>query len=199
MFYFIAGVLLIWRSLLFLFSFLGGVLLAFKPTFPYSDIYLISSGLPDWVWSFANFDGVHYLTIAKNGYSAQFTQVFFPLFPIIINILHRIFPIINPIIIGLFISNLFFLFTCLVFYKLLKLDYKNDVVRWGIIFLCFLPTSFFYGSLYTESLFLFLIIAAFYAARKKFWWLAGALGGLASATRFVGIFLLPALLWEWHE
>jgi len=42
-------------------------------------------------------------------------------------------------------------------------------------------------------------LASFYAARIKKWWLAGLLGGLASATRLVGIVLLPALLWEWWQ
>jgi len=50
---------------------------------------------------------------------------------------------------------------------------------------------------YTESLFLMLVIGSFYAARKNRWLMAGILGGLASYTRLVGIFLFPALLYEW--
>ena len=52
---------------------------------------------------------------------------------------------------------------------------------------------------YTESLFFFFIIGSFYFARTKRWWLAGILGGLASATRLPGIFLFPALLIEWWQ
>jgi hypothetical protein len=46
---------------------------------------------------------------------------------------------------------------------------------------------------------LFLLLGSFYAARKGKWWLAGILGAFCTATRFIGIFLLPALLWEWWE
>jgi hypothetical protein len=41
-----------------------------------------------------------------------------------------------------------------------------------------------------------LVVLSFYCARTNRWWLAGLFGGLASYTRFAGIFLLPALLME---
>jgi len=53
--------------------------------------------------------------------------------------------------------------------------------------------------IYTEALFILLIISSFYFARTKRWWWAGIFGGLASATRLVGIFLLPALAFEWWQ
>jgi len=191
-------IFIIWRTFLFLLAWLGQLLLPFAPSFPYSDVLLIPSGLSQWIWPFANFDGVHYLTIAKFGYSAQFTQVFFPLYPLLLKFLMFIFPFLNPIIIGLFISNLFFLLLLFILWKLLKLDYKSKQINWILLFFIFFPTSFFFGSLYTESLFFLLVISSFYASRAKKWWIAAILGTLASATRFVGIFLLPALLWEWN-
>jgi len=196
---FTLGIFLIWRIGLFFIAAIGEKILSFSPSFPYSDIYLIPSGLPHWLWSFANFDGVHYLTIAEKGYSAQFTQVFFPLYPLLIGIFNNILPFINPIITGLFISNMLFLFSLMIFRKLMRLDYKEKEIKWMIAFLLFFPTSFFLGSLYTESLFFFLVISSFYMARKKRWILAGILGAFASATKLVGILLLPALLWEWWQ
>lgn len=189
---------LIWRIGLFFIAWIGERIIPFIPRFPYSDIYLIPSGLPSWLWSFANFDGVHYLTIAKAGYSAQFTQVFFPLYPLLISIAQQILNFINPIVLGLLISNTFFLLSLFMLTKLLKLDYKKDTIRWILLFLIVFPTSFYFGSIYTESLFFFLVISAFYAARKKWWLLSGILGALASCTRLIGIFLLPTLLWEWY-
>jgi len=188
---------LCWRLWLFFLAGFGGRNFTFSPRFPYSDILLVSSKLPDWIWSFANFDGVHYLTIANLGYSAQYTQVFFPFYPLLIAFFSKLLPFLNPLIIALFLSNIIFLFMIIILQKLLELDYKKKSIRKMIIFLLVFPTSFFFGSVYTESLFLFLVISAFYAARKKQWILAGVLGALASATRLVGIFLLPALFWEW--
>lgn len=105
---FIFLLFIFWRVLLFLVAYLSGKYLVFDPSFPYSDTLLVKSGLPSWIWSFANFDGVHYLTIAKSGYSAQFTQAFFPVYPGIISLISRIIQYDNFIIIGLLLSNLFF-------------------------------------------------------------------------------------------
>lgn len=195
---FLISIFILWRLGLFFVAWLGERIMTFSPRFPYSDVYLIPSGLPGWLWSFANFDGVHYLTIASHGYAAQFTQVFFPLYPLIINVI-RTLSNINPIIIGLIISNVFFFLSIFIFYKLLSLDYKKVTIKWILATFITFPTSFYFGSIYTESFFFFLIISAFYFARKKRWLISGILGGLASATRLAGIFLLPALWWEWQK
>lgn len=199
MFTFISIAFIFWRILLFGLAWLGSQLLPFSPRFPYADVLLMNSGLPDWIWSFANFDGVHYLTIAQKGYAAQFTQVFFPVYPLIVSLITLLTPFKNLIVSGLLLSNILFLFALILFWKLLALDYSKDTIQWTIIFLLSFPVSFFFGALYTESLFLFLILLSFYLGRKKKWWLAGIVGGIASGVKFVGIFLLPALLWEWHQ
>ena len=196
---YIFGLFIFWRTYLFFVAWLGERILTFSPTFPYSDVFLLPSKLPSWIWSFANFDGVHYLTIIKQGYSSQFTQVFFPLYPLIIRFFSGVFYWINSILAGLIVTNAFFLMAMFVFFKLVRLDYRDKLANWSILFLLIFPTSFFFASLYTESLFILLVFLAFYTARKKKWWLAGLFGGLASATRLAGIFLLPALLWEWQQ
>jgi hypothetical protein len=48
--------------------------------------------------------------------------------------------------------------------------------------------------LYTEALFLLLVTQSFWQAEKGRWWWAGAFAAVASATRVVGILLVPALL-----
>lgn len=195
---FLVSIFILWRLGLFLIAWFGERFLSFSPRFPYSDIYLIPSGLPHWLWSFANFDGVHYLTIASQGYAAQFTQVFFPLYPLLMNLIH-ILTTMDQIIIGLAISNIFFFLSLFIFSKLLSLDYKKNTIKWILCLLITFPTSFYFGSIYTEGPFFFLVISAFYAARKKKWLLSSVLAGLAGATRFTGIFLLPALWWEWKK
>ncbi len=193
---FIFALFLIWRIGLFAVAQLGVGLLPFSPRFPYADMLLIPSGLPAWFWSFANFDGVHYLTIAKGGYSAQYTQVFFPLYPLVLRFIHSLIFFVNPVFTGIIFSSLLFLAVLFIFQRLLLLDYKKDEIKWMILFFVFFPTSFFLGSLYTEGIFLLFIFSAFYTARKKHFRLAAVLGALASATRLVGIFLIPALWWE---
>lgn len=193
---FIIWSFILWRILLFFVAFLGQTYIPFQPSFPYSDIFLIHSGLPRWIWSFANFDGVHYLTIAQNGYSAQFTQVFFPLYPLVIHLTHFFFPFVGYLPLGLILSNIFFFLSLFILFHLLRIDYSFQTGIWIVLFFIFSPTSYYFGSLYTESFFILLILSSFFCARKKKWFWAGILAMLSTMTRLTGIFLFPALVME---
>lgn len=148
------------------------------------------------VWGWANFDGVHYLTIAKEGYY-QYQQAFFPFYPYAIRFFSNLTK--NYLTSGLLVSHASFIVALYLLYQLVYMDFSPSVAKKSIIYLLMFPTSFFFGSVYTESLFLALILGSFYAARKKKWIIAGILGAFASATRFVGIYLFPALLFEWYK
>jgi len=189
--------LIIWRVGLFLLAYISQNI-PFSPRFPYSDIYLIPSGLPKWVWGFANFDGVHYLGIAKSGYFAQYTQAFFPLYSILIKIVAFVSGDEFFILSGLFISYVSFVGVFIIFTKLLRLDYEKKHINKILLILLFFPTSFFFGALYTESFFLFLVLLSFWFARKKKWVLSAVVASFASLTRITGVFLLIPLLWEWN-
>ena len=137
-------------------------------------------------WSWANFDGVHYLGIAGEGYKLN-EQAFFPLYPLLMRYIGA-FTGLDYVKIGILISNVSFFLTLVILYYLLKIDYLQKAI-WIVSFLLFFPFSFFFASVYTESLFLLLVVVSFYAARQKLWWLAGIFGALASATRLAGVFL----------
>jgi hypothetical protein len=183
-----------WRSVLFLLGIVAHYVVPYKPSFPYAETLLLSRPLPQWLVSWANFDGVHYLTIIEKGYiGTGLIQAFFPLFPISIKIL-SLLPI-DPVIIGLCISNAAFIAVSFLFYKYLAAK-DLQLAKWSLFAFLLFPTSFFLGAFYTESLFLLLIIASLWSAEKKKWLYAALFAGLASATRIVGIFLIPALLLE---
>lgn len=173
---FVVLVFLVWRAWLFLLGAVSFRLLTFKASFPYIDPMLIASGYPQWFWHWGNFDGVHYLGIAQNGYAAAGTQVFFPLYPVLIKLGASLIQ--NYFLAAFLISNLAILFAAIILYRLSK-------SKWAVLFLFAFPTSFFFGSVYTESLFLLLILSAFYltGAAK---WLFSFLAGL---TRLVGAFV----------
>jgi len=59
-----------------------------------------------------------------------------------------------------------------------------------------LSTAFFFGAVYTESLFLLLAVLSIYLARKEKYILSGFFASLASATRILGILLFAVLLIE---
>jgi Gpi18-like mannosyltransferase len=191
-FLWVLKVFVVWRVLLFAFALLGQKLLVFKESFPY--IYKLTPYGNPLLWSWANFDGVHYLGIVYEGYYAKFTQAFFPLYPLLIRFLDPIFR--NFIIDGLFVSNICILIALFIFYKLILLDYSEQIAKKSILFLLVFPTSFFLGAFYNESIFLVFVLSSFYFARQKKWFLAGFFGIFASLTRFVGIVLIPSLILE---
>lgn len=192
-FLWILKIFLVWRVLTLAAAFFAIQKIPFKPSFPYWESILVPYGSPLF-WSWANFDGVHYLGIARQGYFAQFTQAFFPLYPLLIRWLNIVFD--NLLFTGLLVSHVFLIIALYFFYKLIILDSSSKTAKRAILFLLFFPTAFFFASFYTESLFLSLLLGGFYSLRKKKWLLAGFLGALASLTRLVGVFLVPAFLLE---
>ncbi len=191
---------LTWRVALFAVAFASFYFLPnFGARFPYYDTALMVTKLPNWIWGFGNFDGVHYLKIAQEGYLAVYSQAFFPLFPLLIRILNflprdmfldtRVFVDPSYFYTGLLLSNVLFFGFLVMLYKLLNLDYSQKTAFLTILSVLFFPTSFYFGSIYTESLFGLLVVASIYLFRKKKYVWAGVVGALASATRIFGIFI----------
>lgn len=132
------------------------------------------------LWSFSNFDGEHYLSIATNGYKAL-QQAYFPLYPLLI----RLFG--SSVWSALFISNFSLLISLFGLYKLINLDYNKQITKMTIILILIFPASFFFGTVYTESLFLALVVWSFYLFRKNKYISGIILGTLSSLTRAIGI------------
>lgn len=189
--------LVIWQIFIVAITLLAMVFIPFRDTYlgGATQAYLYRPLL----YSRANFDGNHYLTIAQYGYGfAQ--QAFFPLYPQLISLLKPFLgTYINSAII---ISLVSFTIGMILFVKLLRLDFSAPVVRWIVIALLIFPVSFFFSFVYTEGLFFLLVISTFYLARKDQWLLASVAGFLAAYTRFAGVFLFAALfleLWQQHQ
>lgn len=150
-------------------------------------------------FAWANFDGEHYIAIANHGYK-PLEQAFFPVYPYLIKALSNLFIYdvsslqVYTILAGFLISNISFLLALFFLWKLINLDFSESVAYTTIYVLVTFPTSFYFGAVYGESLFLLLSVASFYYARKNNFFIAGLSGMLASATRVFGILLFPVLL-----
>jgi len=195
-FKFIIILFLIWRVFVSLAAYVGVLKVPFVRSFPYVEI-ADKYSRNAFLWPWANFDGEHYLYIAEKGYGG-FEQAFFPLYPLTIRFLGFVFGG-NYLFTGLFISNICFLISLFLLYRLVRFDFDKRIAKWTIVLLLLFPASFFFGAVYTESLFLMLVLLSFWVARTGKWWLAGLAGMLAGATRFVGIFLLPAIAIEFFR
>lgn len=178
-FLFILKSFIVWRFASLLIAYLA---ILFVPRF--SDNFL--GGMPweynnnPFLWSFSNFDGEHYLSIAINGYK-DLQQAYFPLYPLLIRLLG------GSIWSSLLISNVCFLIALVGLYKLITLDYSQKIAKISILLLLFFPVSFFFGTVYTESLFLALVVWSFYLFRKQKYFGGLILGTLSSLTRVMGI------------
>lgn len=187
---------LTWRLLIFLFVVLSVKLLPLQKDY-------LGGGMSNYLsnplfWWHSNFDGEHYLSIARYGYKSL-QYFFFPVFPLLIR--YSSIPFGNHLSIfqlsGLVISTLFSLLALLYLTKLVKLDFKKTNLNVFLLTYLLFPTSFYLTAVYTESLFLFLVIFSFYQARKKSWLAAGLAAAVASATRVVGVSLVAALVVEY--
>lgn len=145
------------------------------------------------LYSRGNFDGNHYVYIAFRGYG-HLQQAFFPLYPLTIRLFTPL--LVNPYLSGVLVSSVSYFLSLVIFQKLIRVDYSDQVAKHTLLALIFFPTSFFFSFVYTEGLFFLLVILSFYFARTNRWFFAGLFGALASYTRFIGIYLVPALLIE---
>lgn len=165
----IALIFLSWRVFLFIPLIAGNAFITYRQGYPYtSPLYFLSD--PHWFVSnflfssWANFDGVHYLLIGANGYTVN--AGFFPLFPLLLNVASSIFGRVaafDPLqyFVSLAFVSFCFLLSLIVLYRLIKIDYKDNIALFTIFFLLIFPTSFFYVSIYSESLFLLLSLSSF--------------------------------------
>jgi hypothetical protein len=136
-------------------------------------------------------DAVWYLSLGQHGYQGTSLADFFPLYPLLIRIFS--WSTASAIVAGVLISLVAFWVALEVVYRLVEMDFGPRPAMATVWLLALFPVSLFYSAVYTESLFLALSAGCIYAARRDRWVWAGILGGLASATRSMGLLLLVPL------
>ena len=180
---------IVWRVLDFLVTYLAPFFISYLGFFPYKEL-LADFNLPHWLNSLANFDGIHYLLIARQGYS-QWEQAFFPVYPLLIKLLT--FVVNNGLIVSLLISNIAFLIGLFILSRLI--DKKHAF--WFLVFILVFPTSFFFGAVYTEGLFFLLFVSTLYFLKKQKYLLTSLVVTLASLTKLIGVFLIIPIFFHW--
>lgn len=175
-------ILLLWRGIDAVTIFLSNRFVPTYTPFLYPDVSLFS-----FMNRLANFDGTHYISIARHGYGLS-EQAFFPLYPFLIKLLYPLFQ--NHLLVGVTISHLSFFAGAIIFYRYVKLmNVKHTDALWTVIFLLVFPTSFFFTSVYTEGFFFFLAVLSLYLMKRKRYIAAFLPLFFASLTRLAGVFL----------
>ncbi|HEV2750001.1 MAG TPA: mannosyltransferase family protein [Gemmatimonadales bacterium] len=148
----------------------------------------------------ARWDTDFYNQIATGGYrwdpSVFLHQnvVFFPLYPLLMRWVGALLGG-HPLLAGTIISLAAFAGAIALLYRLAALELGEDKAWPVILLVATYPYALFYSVVYTESLFLFLTVGAFYAMRRRYLVLAALSGFAAGLTRPNGFWLALPLLW----
>jgi Gpi18-like mannosyltransferase len=148
----------------------------------------------------AKWDGADYIHIAVHGYDGALNTNFFPLYPLLIRLIHPVVG--SPLDSALLLSWAAFIGATYFYLKIVKQLYRlkdtAEALR-GVLFFLFFPTAIFLFVAYTESLFACLTLGTVYFALNKRYLPAAGLALLASAVHDNGVFvvvLLVLMMWE---
>jgi hypothetical protein len=141
------------------------------------------------VW--ARWDSVFFVRIAEHGYDHT-SAAFYPLYPGLVALLGRIF-FGHYVVAGIVVSLAAALGAFLLLYRIAEERLGADGAQRAVLYLAIFPMALFLQAVYSESLYLLLVLAAFVLAERGRFASAGVVTGLAILTRVTGVALLPAL------
>lgn len=151
-----------------------------------------------WLNIWGIWDSGWYVHIAQTGYMDAGTIAFFPLYPLLMRLLGALTG--SPYIAGVIISNVCLMIACIFLYRLVMLDSGNmDTSLNSVKYLVLYPTAFVLSGVFTESLYLALILVAFYYAKKDKWYVAGLAGFFLAMTRSIGVFVFLPMAYEYFK
>src|SRR3954452_8380248 len=147
------------------------------------------------VW--ARWDSVFFVRIAEHGYDHT-SAAFYPLYPALVALLGRVF-FGHYVLAGIVISMVAALGAFALLHGIAEERLGREGAWRTVLYLAIFPTALFLQAVYSESLYLLLVMAAFFTAERGRFGFAGVLTGLAIVTRVTGFALLPALaLFAWR-
>lgn len=160
----------------------------------------VFEGRRDLFWdAFARYDAGWYHGIASRGYEykgiGRNNLAFFPAYPLLMRAggwllggrQHDYY------FAGIVISWLAFAGAMVMLYRLALLDLPRPAALRAVMFAAVFPFAYFFGMVYSESLYLLALVSAAYAFRTRRWLIGGAAGALVTATRVTGLMSVPGL------
>ncbi len=162
---------------------------------------------PNPFWDrFARYDSGWYYGIASGGYTfvegGRSNLAFFPLYPLLMGFGGRLFGGAQEdfYLSGIVVSWLAFAAAMPLLYRLARLDLPRESAIRATTFAAAFPSAYFFGVVYSESLFFLTLVGVTLAIRQRRWGWALIVGTAMTATRVNGIMFVPALAWlAWHS
>lgn len=141
-------------------------------------------------------DAIWYADIARHGYQYSPYHMssigFYPLYPLLVRLLSLLAG--NVYLAGMLISTVCMFLAVALLNVWLSDRGLGDRLPLATALLLAFPFSFFYAAMYTESLYLVLVLATFIWYERQRWWLAALCIFLAVLTRPTAVILPPTLL-----
>ena len=154
------------------------------------------------MWS--RWDAGWYLSIARDGYEFKKGQpsstAFFPLYPTLVRGMHTFLGSkthASILFAGILVSNLALVAALCYLYLLTRMEFDEATAARAVLYVLVFPMTLFFSAVYSESVFIGVVIASFYHARKGQWLLAGLFSALAALSRSPGVLLLVPLTLEY--
>jgi hypothetical protein len=149
--------------------------------------------------AFARYDAGWYHGIASQGYAygegGRTNLAFFPVYPLLMRggawVLGGRQQ--DYYFAGIVISWLAFAAAMTILYRLALLDLPRVAALRAVMYAAAFPFAFFFGMVYSESLFFLALVATAYALRTQRWLAAAVAGAIMTATRVTGVMTVPGL------
>jgi len=155
-----------------------------------------------WYDHLLRWDSEWYAGIAGHGYHYSGVPtgdlqpvVFYPLYPLLSGFAAKVFGI-SPAVALLLVANAAAVLAVVLLFRIARRHCGDDVALLAVALLSFYPGSLFLSAGYSEALALLLILCCFTLLDSRRFFAASGAAGLALATRFAAVALLPVLLWE---
>jgi hypothetical protein len=148
----------------------------------------------------ARWDAFWYLDIATRGYHwngnplEQQNVVFFPLLPWLMRVIGAAIGG-HPLVAGLLVSLAAFLTASCYLWRWVEDRVDADAATGAVWLLSAFPTAVYFSAVYTESLYLLIVVAACYYAERRLFLRAAMVGVLAGFVRPNGFLLCVPVAW----
>ncbi|HEX2346392.1 MAG TPA: mannosyltransferase family protein [Gaiellaceae bacterium] len=141
---------------------------------------------------FAQWDSGWFIRIADRGYDVEQSASFFPLYPLLVRGVGTVLG--STVIAGVLVSLVAAGIAAIAVFKIAQRLVGDEVASDSVLFLALFPFAFVFTAVYSDALFLALASWSLLAGLRQQAIPAALLGGLAVATRPMGLALLPALV-----
>lgn len=154
-----------------------------------------NEGNPVFLSHYTTWDAAHYLRLSEVGYEANLDScAFYPLWPIFVRWGSGLTGG-SHLLAGMVLANVFSLAAFVLFYQVVRKRFGAQIGKWALVLLIAFPGSLFYQFIYSEPLFMLLVMVLWWALERGRYDWAWSAALLLPLARPVGIVAVLPIAW----